>query len=206
MWVHAGAVLAQNCAMSSEAGQLAAVGEPAPSAEPADAALMLAYQAGDAASFDRLYARHRGALFRFLLRGCGNRAQAEEMFQDVWMNVIKARSSYQPSAKFSTWLYRIAHNRLIDAWRQQRPQAELDENLADERPGPERMASSQEQLARLMRGIAGLPLEQRTAFLLQVERGLTLEEIAEVTGVGRETVKSRLRYALQKLKGELEDV
>jgi RNA polymerase sigma-70 factor (ECF subfamily) len=167
---------------------------------------MLAYQAGDAASFDRLYARHRGALFRFLLRGCGNRAQAEEMFQDVWMNVIKARSSYQPSAKFSTWLYRIAHNRLIDAWRQQRPQAELDENLADERPGPERMASSQEQLARLMRGIAGLPLEQRTAFLLQVERGLTLEEIAEVTGVGRETVKSRLRYALQKLKGELEDV
>ncbi|MGH8453400.1 MAG: RNA polymerase sigma factor, partial [Nevskiales bacterium] len=168
------------------------------STEPADEALMLAYQAGEAAAFDRLYTRHRGALFRFLLRGCGNRAQAEEMFQDVWMNVIKARSSYKPSAKFTTWLYRIAHNRLIDSYRQQRPQEELSEELPDERAGPERGAIQQEQLARLMRCIADLPLEQRTAFLLQEERGLTLEEIAEVTGVGRETVKSRLRYALHK--------
>jgi RNA polymerase sigma-70 factor (ECF subfamily) len=174
--------------------------------EPADEALMLAYQAGDAPSFDRLYSRHRGALFRFLLRGCSNRAQAEEMFQDVWMNVIKARGSYQVSAKFTTWLYRIAHNRLIDGYRQQRPQEELNEELPDEGAGPERAALRQEQLARLMRSISGLPLEQRTAFLLQEERGLTLEQIAEVTGVGRETVKSRLRYALHKLRGELDDV
>jgi RNA polymerase sigma-70 factor (ECF subfamily) len=167
---------------------------------------MLAYQAGDATAFDRLYTRHRGALFRFLLRGCSNRAQAEEMFQDVWMNVIKARSGYQVSAKFTTWLYRIAHNRLIDGYRQQRPQEELSEDLPDERAGPELSAVRHEQGARLMRCIAALPLEQRTAFLLQEERGLTLEQIAEVTGVGRETVKSRLRYALHKLRGELDDV
>lgn len=174
------------------------------SSEPADEALMLAYQAGDATAFDRLYARHRGPLFRFLLRGCSNRAQAEEMFQDVWMNVIKARSGYQASAKFTTWLYHIAHNRLIDDYRRQRPQQELDENLVDQSAGPERLAMQQQQQVHLMQCIAGLSLEQRTAFLLQEERGLTLAEIAEVTGVGRETVKSRLRYALQKLRGALD--
>lgn len=167
---------------------------------------MLAYQAGDAAAFDHLYAKHRGALFRFLLRGCSNRAQAEEMFQDTWMKVIKASRSYQPSAKFTTWLYHIAHNRLIDDYRKQRPQDELDDELLDEAHGPERLALDDEQATRLRRGIARLPLEQRTAILLQEERGLTLDEIATVTGVGRETVKSRLRYALNKLRGELADV
>lgn len=166
---------------------------------------MLAYQAGDAAAFDRLYQRHRGPLYRFLLRGCSNRAQAEDMFQDVWMSVIKASSSYQPRARFSTWLYRIAHNRLVDGYRQHKLTTEIDDELADTQAGPEAIHSNHELAARLTRAIASLPLEQRTAFLLQEERALLLEEIATVTGVGRETVKSRLRYALHKLQGVLND-
>ncbi len=78
---------------------------------------MLAYAAGDAAAFDALYARHKGGVYRYLLRHCGNAGTADELFQDVWMNVIRARASYAPSAKFATWLYRIAHNRVIDHWR-----------------------------------------------------------------------------------------
>lgn len=180
-----------------------------PAEETADEALMLAYQAGDAAAFDSLYQRHRAPLYRFLLRGCSNRAQAEDMFQDVWMNVIRASSNYQPSARFSTWLYRIAHNRLVDSYRQQKPTTEFDdelaETLADTQAGPEAVHGNRELAQRLTRAIAELPLEQRTAFLLQEERTLSLEEIATVTGVGRETVKSRLRYALQKLKGVLDE-
>src|SRR5512144_2460872 len=82
-----------------------------------DETLMLAYAAGDAAAFDRLYARHRGGVYRYLLRHCGSAGTADDLFQDVWMNAIRARASYVPSAKFTTWLYRIAHNRLIDHWR-----------------------------------------------------------------------------------------
>ena len=78
---------------------------------------MLAYAAGDAAAFDALYARHKGGVYRYLLRHCGHAGIADELFQDVWMNVIRARATYVPSAKFTTWLYRIAHNRLIDHWR-----------------------------------------------------------------------------------------
>ena len=78
---------------------------------------MLAYAAGDATAFDALYARHKGGVYRYLLRHCGIAGTADEMFQDVWMNVIRARASYVPSAKFTTWLYRIAHNRLVDHWR-----------------------------------------------------------------------------------------
>ena len=78
---------------------------------------MLAYAAGDAAAFDALYARHKGGSYRYLLRHCGNAGTADEMFQDVWMNVIRARATYAPTAKFTTWLYRIAHNRLVDHWR-----------------------------------------------------------------------------------------
>lgn len=164
---------------------------------------MLAYKAGDASAFDRLYARHRGSLYRFLLRGCSNRAQAEDMFQDVWFNVIRAREGYEPTARFSTWLYHIAHNRLVDGYRKARPTAELDEDLADPAAGPEQRALQRDQSARVLRAIAALPLEQRSAVLLHEERGFSLEEIASISGVGRETVKSRLRYALHKLKDAL---
>ena len=87
------------------------------SAAPGDEDLMLAYAAGDAAAFDTLYARHKGGVYRYLLRQCRQGGVADELFQDVWMNLIRARASYVPSAKFTTWLYRLAHNRLIDHYR-----------------------------------------------------------------------------------------
>ena len=97
-------------------------------AEPTDEQLMLAYGTGDAAAFELLYSRHRGPLFRFMLHQVRVHATAEELYQDVWQRVITARSRYTPEAKFSTWLFQIAHNRITDHWRAQshRPPAPAD--------------------------------------------------------------------------------
>jgi RNA polymerase sigma factor (sigma-70 family) len=179
-------------------------------AEVSDESLMLAYAAGDVASFERLYQRHRGKLYRFLARQLhGNGALADEMFQDVWQRVITAREGWKPEALFTTWLYRIAHNRLADHWRalQHRPPAPHDadertERLPDE-DTPEKQLSEFEERRRLQLALDELPEEQRIVVLLRLEQDLTLEEIGEVTGVGRETVKSRLRYAMDKLRSRL---
>jgi len=183
-------------------------------AGPSDEELMLRFGGGDAAAFDALYERHRGGVFRYLLRQCSNRAAAEELFQDIWMNLVQARSRYRVEAKFSTYLYTLAHNRLIDHFRRHRSVdlVSLDQEEDDplELPGaatlqPERAAESREQAARLLALVEALPPPQREAFLLQEEGGLTLEEIAGVTGSNREAVKSRLRYALAKLREGMKD-
>lgn len=175
--------------------------------EVSDESLMLAYAAGDAAAFERLYLRHRGKLYRFLVRQLhGNGALADELFQDVWQRVISARQGWKPEAAFSTWLYRIAHNRLADHWRalQHRPPAPLDADERTERvpddDTPERQLSAFEERRRLHLALDELPEEQREVILLRLEQDLSLEEIGEITGVGRETVKSRLRYAMDKLR------
>ena len=186
-------------------------------ADSSDEDLMLAYAAGDAAAFDTLYARHKGGTYRYLLRQCRDAGIAEQLFQDVWMNLIRVRASYQPSAKFTTWLYTLAHNRLIDHHRASDRVTLVstdDESHADIvaalpascRNEPESRASNRELGARLKDAVAALPAAQRDAFLLQHEGGLTLEEIAALTGVGAETVKSRLRYATNKLRAELADL
>lgn len=174
---------------------------------------MLQYRDGDAGAFDLLYARHKGALFRYCLRHCRQRSIAEETFQDVWMRVIGARQRYQARAKFTTWLYRIAHNRIIDGYRSDNSgrMQSLDGDESEIEPAaspldePLRRVSSDQQAARLQTLLAALPAEQRDVFLLHEEAGLALEAIAEVSGVGRETVKSRLRYALSKLRAALKD-
>lgn len=175
---------------------------------------MLQYRDGDATAFDLLYARHKGALFRYCLRHCRERSTAEETFQDVWMRVIGARQRYEPRAKFATWLYRIAHNRVIDRYRSDNPGKfqSLDDNedigvlpAADRNDEPDRRLASDQQAARLRTLLAGLPAEQRDVFLLHEEAGLGLDAIAEVSGVGRETAKSRLRYALSKLRAALKE-
>jgi len=180
-------------------------------AEPADETLMLAYAAGDASAFEHLYARHRGPLYRFLLRHLRDAALADEFFQDTWQRVIAAREGWKPEAAFGTWLYRIAHNRLNDHWRasKHRPAAPVD---ADERTArvpdpdtPERQLSEFEQRRRLQLAMDELPPEQREVLLLRLEQELTLEEIGEITGVGRETVKSRLRYAMDRLRTRLNE-
>ena len=179
-------------------------------AEPTDEQLMLAYGNGDAAAFELLYSRHRGPLFRFMLHQVRVHATAEELYQDVWQRVITARSRYAPEAKFSTWLFQIAHNRITDHWRAQshRPPAPAD---AEERTArevdpetPERQLSAFEERRRLQLALEELPPEQKEVVLLRLEQELTLEQIGEITGVGRETVKSRLRYALDKLRHRLD--
>lgn len=180
-------------------------------AEPADESLMLAYAADDASAFELLYSRHRGPLYRFLLRQLRDPALADEFFQDVWQRVITARRDWKPEAAFTTWLFRIAHNRLNDHWRalKHRPPAPDD---AEERTArvqdpdtPERQLSEFEQRRRLQLAMAELPEDQREVLHLRLEQELTLEEIGEITGVGRETVKSRLRYAMDKLRARLSE-
>jgi RNA polymerase sigma-70 factor (ECF subfamily) len=181
--------------------------------ETSDEALMLQYRDGDADAFEVLYARHKGALFRYCLRHCRERSTAEETFQDVWLRVIGARQRYEPRAKFTTWLYRIAHNRVIDHYRADNPGRiqSLDDDesgmvpVADRKDEPDRRVTSGEQATRLRTLLAGLPAEQRDVFLLHEEAGLGLDAIAEVSGVGRETAKSRLRYALSKLRAAMKD-
>lgn len=182
----------------------------APANPATDESLMLRYALGEAAAFAPLYERHKGGLWRYLVHQCGSEVIAAELFQDVWANLVKARASYQPRAKFSTWLYRLAHNRLVDHWRANKPVQPLDE-AAEAVPGAEHLTphargQQAEQATRIVAALKGLGQEQREAFLLQAEGGLSLEEIAMHQGVGRETVKSRLRYALSKLRGELADV
>jgi len=178
----------------------------------ADEDLMLRYRDGDVRAFEDLYARHRGGVFRYVLRQVGFRAAAEEVFQEVWTNIISSRSRYRVEARFATFLYRVAHNCVIDHFRR-RPPLQLialddDAEEALQVPGPqqeqpERAVARRQTARQLLRALALLPDEQRAVFLLREEGGLTLEEIAEATGVGRETVKSRLRYALGKLRQEL---
>jgi RNA polymerase sigma-70 factor, ECF subfamily len=187
-------------------------------AEETDEALMLHYAQGDAGAFDLLYGRHRGGLFRYLARQLGsNRALAEELFQDIWISVIGARAGYKVEARFTTWLYTIAHNRVVDHYRRHRP-LELARTDADDEedallevpaPGaaqPERIAEARQQARRLLALVEALPAAQREAFLLHEDGGLSVDEIAQVTGADREAIKSRLRYALSKLRQGMGDL
>ncbi len=184
---------------------------PQADAQVADEQLMLAYRGGDARAFALLYARHKGGLFRFMVRSVKDRAAAEELFQEVWMKLIDARDRYAPQAKFSTYLYTIAHNRMIDHWRRQGlATVSLDEAEAFEPPGPaclqpERRAELNQSGQRLLAALGALPLLQREAFLLHEESGLSVAEIAAATGAAPETAKSRLRYAVAKLREVLGD-
>jgi len=168
---------------------------------------MLAYGAGDAGAFETLYARHRGGLFRFVLRAVKDRGVAEELFQEVWVRVIEARGRYAPKARFITWLYTIAHNLLVDHWRKKGLSlVALDgDDVSSESANPARQAESREALARLVHALESLPAAQREAFLLHEEGGLSVAEIAAATGVGEEAAKSRLRYAMTKLKAAVDD-
>ena len=176
---------------------------------------MLAYAGGDAAAFERLYARHRGALYRYVLRSVKGRGEAEELFQDVWMKVIEARARYAPRARFTTWLYTIAHNRLVDHWRA-RGLKVVSTDADDEEGGvpepaappsaePHRVHEARETLDRLAAALGALPLAQREAFLLHHEGELTAAEIGAATGSNEEAAKSRLRYAMNKLREAIGD-
>ncbi len=175
-----------------------------------DRALMLRYKDGDVAAFETLYQRHRGPLYRFLLNQSQDTQAAEDIFQEVWSRIIRSRNRYRPAAKFATYMYHIARNCFLDHVRHSGRQPVLV-SIDDDPPvelvavtnNPEAAAENSNASAYIQAALDGLPPEQREAFLLREEAGLTLEEIGQVTGVGRETVKSRLRYAVAKLRKSL---
>ncbi len=172
--------------------------------EMTDEQLMQSYAKDDTQAFDTLYNRHRGSLYRYLKRQLNDSATANDLYQGVWEKVIRARRSYRHTTPFSAWLFTIAHNHLVDHYRRKQPGYDATSNgLADDRPGPVQDAMSGEQDQQLLDAIAKLPLEQKNTLLLKLETGLKMEEIAKLTGVNRETVKSRLRYAVNKLKGSV---
>jgi len=176
---------------------------------PDDTALMLRYQDGDVAAFEVLYRRHTDPLYRYLLRLCRHRDTAEDIFQEAWSKIIKSRASYRPTAKFSTFLYRVAHNCFIDHTRRNKRHShntELKPELHSD-PGEQPETSTERSLARerLHVALMDLPDEQRDAFLLHEEAGLSVDQIAQVTGSNRETAKSRLRYAVNKLRAAIDE-
>jgi len=181
--------------------------------EPADETLMLGYARGDARAFEALYTRHKGPIFRFVLRSVKSAGEAEELAQEIWMRVIGARAGYEPRAKFTTWLYSIAHNRLVDHWRARGlALVSLDDDGADPpepaagpEAEPERMLEASQVARQLAAALAALPFAQREAFLLHQEGGLTAAEIARATGSNEEAAKSRLRYAMKKLREAIGD-
>ena len=185
-----------------------------PMAEVDDGELMLRYAGGDLRAFEALYRRHRSPLYRYLSRHTRDPEVANDIFQEVWSRVISSRSRYEPRAKFSTFLYRIAHNCFIDhcrraSARHDRANVSNEEfNLEQALPAPasdlpDTRAEHAQTLTRYRAALASLPSDQRDTFLLYEESGLTLEEIGSITGVSMETAKSRLRYALSKLRNAL---
>lgn len=176
---------------------------------PEDSALMLRYSDGDVAAFEVLYTRHNDALFRYLLRLCRQRDMAEDVFQEVWGKIIKARENYRPSAKFSTFLYHVAHNCFIDHIRRNKRHSHTADIEADSQPDPGEQPDVQTERClarrRLEVALQNLPYEQRDVFLLHEEAGFNLDQIASITGSSRETSKSRLRYAVKKLRQAIDE-
>jgi len=169
-----------------------------------DETLMSRYRDGEPEAFEILYRRHRAGLHRFVRRMIPQ--DADELFQDVWIAVIAGRAHYMPSARFVTYLFTIAHHRAVARWRRRGVVMAEEEALdaADDAPDPLHATLNAELGLALHDAIAGLPLLQREAFLMQAEGGLSLEEIAQASGASKETVKSRLRYAHKALRSALE--
>ncbi len=188
---------------------------PAMSAAPTDEELLAAYAAGDARAFGELYERHERPVYRYFLRQGAAPALADDLLQDTWMAVIRNAERFEPRAKFTTWLFTVARSKMIDHWRAKDDAISLEEaaNDPDDTPfdvaasesdRPDVQALSRAHARAFVEAVEALPAAQKEAFLLQAEGGLTLEEIATITQVGHETVKSRLRYAMTKLRSAME--
>lgn len=180
-----------------------------PAAQPSDEALMAAYCAGSAESFNTLYARHQAKLYRYVLRTVQAPQVAGDVFQDAWMRLIQAAPSWNPQQNVASWLYTVARNRALDHVKlfknqvYQTPELEVIEDTAALDEDLSQLLHNKRLGAALIAAVEALPLVQREAFLLQTEAGLPLEVIGQITGANTETVKSRLRYAKNALKTTL---
>jgi len=172
-----------------------------------DETLLLKFRNGDVDAFSELYARHKDALYRYFLRQVQLAASAEELAQDVWTSIIYSVDSYSEMAKFTTFLYRIARNRLIDNIRRQKIRpleagaiATESEISAENEQQPEQLLEKQQQLSRIKQLVIQLPDQQRDVFLLKEECGFGIAQISEICHCNQETIKSRLRYAYARLR------
>ena len=185
-----------------------------------DEALMLRYQGGDRGAFAFLVKRHKTNVYNFILRQVRIGSVAEDLTQDVFVRVVQSAAEFRHSARFSTWVYTIARNLCIDQLRrlQHRRHPSLDQPLGNDGEGPtlgdsmpaqhpsasaERAAVASEVQASILRAVEALPDDQREVFLLREVADLPFRDIAEITGVPENTVKSRMRYALDRLKQAL---
>ena len=184
--------------------------------ERTDEDLLAAFQAGDAQAFERLLRRHRGPLFTFLLRMVGDRTRAEDLTQEAFLRVVRAAARWEARARFQTWLYTVARNLCVDQSRRDRFRKadSLDQTGPDDEPAmmdsvagdeidPARGAESARLRPVLQKALLSLPVEQREVFILREQAGLPFKEIAETVGVNENTVKSRMRYALEGLRKAL---
>jgi len=172
-----------------------------------DESLLARYREGDGAAFEILYARHRQGLYRFLLGLSSKPELADEVFQETWLSLIRSNSQPQGRATFRTWLFQIARNRLIDHWRKHGARQPLHESydeqnhaVGDDANDPEQLLTLSRDSQRLETALQTLPADQREVFLLRAHGDLDLAQIASLTEAPLETVKSRLRYAQQKLR------
>lgn len=173
-------------------------------------------QKADVKAFEILLRRFRTELFGFLVRSCGDHALAEDLYQETFIRVIKAASTYSSSARFRTWIFTIARNLLTDHYRRQSvrrivmplnrstdPDDEENADYPDRDVAPADARVASIEIAGALRDIlAELPAEQREMFLLREEAGLDFKEAARVTGCSENTAKSRMRYALLKMRDE----
>ncbi len=190
------------------------------STEDTDEDLMVLYQRGEVRAFEVLLTRHRKPVYNFILRFVGDKETAEDLLQEAFMRVIRGAEAYKRQAKFTTWLYTIARNLCVDQTRRRkhRKHASLDApmdasddsgTLLDVIPSNE-MASDRKSVnkqlhATMQRAIEALSEEQREVFLMREFLDMPFKQIADVVGVPENTVKSRMRYALEKLRLELDE-
>lgn len=170
---------------------------------------MIKYSHGSLEAFELLYQRHKGASYRYFLRQCRGQEEAEDLLQEMWSRVIKAKASYQATALFTTWFYRIAHNLLIDHHKHLSLVANPEhcgsndqqhEAIDEKGSSPEPDLIQQSQAQRLNSCLNKLPALQLEAFLIKQESGLKIADIAQIVDASVEATKSRLRYAIASLK------
>jgi RNA polymerase sigma-70 factor (ECF subfamily) len=182
-----------------------------------DEQLLGLYLRGELSAMAILVTRYQRPLYTFVVRMCGEPARAEDLVQDAFVRMIEHADSFEGGAKLKTWLYRIARNLCIDDMRRRkhRRHASLDAEHADgdertlhervpaKAPGADRQSVGKELSVRMLEAIEKLPEEQREVFLLRQVQALQFKEIAEVMAISENTVKSRMRYALERLQGAL---
>ena len=176
--------------------------KPAPSSDiallkPTDDELITAYAGGTANAFDALYARYRQRLYNYCFRSTGfDESSAADLCQEIWMRVVRAANSYQCNGHFDRWLFSLAHNCLVDRFRQHND----EQAFADEAVALDDFVARFEDCENLEAALLQLPIAQRSALLLHYTEGYSLAEIATLQETTTETIKSRVRYGISKLR------